>query len=398
MQAENKTVRFFSGPLMKQDIKSNWILAVVVTIVLCMMTTVVSFAMSIMGSGSVGEEEQEAQADFYSHLYAIASYNQMAGTELSYEDFADIGDTAVYDKVFEMLSAESEDTDFSSEKFKEAIEKLEKSEVPMDTYVRQFEYVFALSGQNGVFSGEELSVDDMMAAMLSTMGVADDLFTNMAEMDTTAMLHKMYFTVMGLLPLFLFIVVAANSLIVNQVDSGSLAYILSTPTKRSAVVNTQAVFLIIVPFLICSVVCAVRTVDSKLFTGGADVEVNMMLYLGMYILTEAVAGICYMGSCLFNQSRRSLAFGGGIAVWFFLASLLGMFGSEDMVNTGMGVEELGIFNKLTLVGLYDTQAITTIGTDTADMSFVWKLAVLAGIAAITYTAGNIRFQKKDLPL
>lgn len=398
MQAENKTVRFFSGPLMKQDIKSNWILAVVVTIVLCMMTTVVSFAMSIMGSGSVGEEEQEAQADFYSHLYAIASYNQMAGTELSYEDFADIGDTAVYDKVFEMLNAQSEDTAFSSEKFKEAIEKLEKSEVPMDTYVRQFEYVFALSGQNGVFSGEELSVDDMMAAMLSTMGVADDLFTNMAEMDTTAMLHKMYFTVMGLLPLFLFIVVAANSLIVNQVDSGSLAYILSTPTKRSAVVNTQAVFLIIVPFLICSIVCAVRTVDSKLFTGGADVEVNMMLYLGMYILTEAVAGICYMGSCLFNQSRRSLAFGGGIAVWFFLASLLGMFGTEDMVNTGMGVEELGIFNKLTLVGLYDTQAITTIGTDAADMSFVWKLAVLAGIAVITYTAGNIRFQKKDLPL
>lgn len=398
MQAENKTVRFFSGPLMKQDIKSNWILAVVVTIVLCMMTTVVSFAMSIMGSGSVGEEEQEAQADFYSHLYAIASYNQMAGTELSYEDFADIGDTAVYDKVFEMLSAESEDADFSSEKFKEAIEKLEKSGVPMDTYVRQFEYVFALSGQNGVFSGEELSVDDMMAAMLSTMGVADDLFANMAEMDTTAMLHKMYFTVMGLLPLFLFIVVAANSLIVNQVDSGSLAYILSTPTKRSAVVNTQAVFLIIVPFLICSVVCAVRTVDSKLFTGEANVEVNMMLYFGMYILTEAVAGICYMGSCLFNQSRRSLAFGGGIAVWFFLASLLGMFGSEDMVNTGMGVEELGIFNKLTLVGLYDTQAISTIGTDTADMSFVWKLAVLVGIAVITYTAGNIRFQKKDLPL
>lgn len=398
MQAENKTVRFFSGPLMKQDIKSNWILAVVVTIVLCMMTTVVSFAMSIMGSGSVGEEDQEAQTDFYSHLYAIASYNQMAGTELSYEDFVDAGDTAAYDMVFEMFDAESEDTAFSSEKFKEAIDKLEKSGIPMDTYVRQFEYVFALSGQDGVFSGEELNVDDMMAAMLSTMGVADDLFANMAEMDTTAMLHKMYFTVMGLLPLFLFIVVAANSLIVNQVDSGSLAYILSTPTKRSAVVNTQAVFLIIVPFLICSIVCAVRTVDSKLFTGEADVEVNMMLYLGMYILIEAVAGICYMGSCLFNQSRRSLAFGGGIAVWFFLASLLGMFGSEDMVNTGMGVEELGIFNKLTLVGLYDTQAISTVGTDTADMSFVWKLAVLAGIAVITYTAGNIRFQKKDLPL
>lgn len=39
----------------------------------------------------------------------------------------------------------------------------------------------------------------------------------------------------------------------------------------------------------------------------------------------------------------------------------------------MGVEELGIFNQLTLV-------------------------VLAAVAAVSYLIGNISFQKKDLPL
>ena len=122
------------------------------------------------------------------------------------------------------------------------------------------------------------------------------------------------------------------------------------------------------------------------------------LYFGMYLLAEAVGGICYMGSCLFNQSRKATAFGGGIAVWFFLASLLGMFGAEDMVNMGIGVEELGIFNKLTLVGLYDIHALSTVGSAEVDYSFVWKLCVLAGVAIVTYIIGNIRFQKKDLPL
>lgn len=75
-----------------------------------------------------------------------------------------------------------------------------------------------------------------------------------------------------------------------------------------------------------------------------------------------------------------------------------MFGAEDMVNMGMGVEELGIFNKLTLVGLYDVQALSTVGSAEVDYSFVWKLCILAGVAIVTYTIGNISFQKKDLPL
>lgn len=82
----------------------------------------------------------------------------------------------------------------------------------------------------------------------------------------------------------------------------------------------------------------------------------------------------------------------------FLASLLGMFGTKDLVNMGVGVEELGVFNKLTLIGLYDINAISTIATDQVDMSFVWKLIVLGVIAVMTYAIGAIRFNKKDLPL
>lgn len=268
----------------------------------------------------------------------------------------------------------------------------------VDSYVEQFEYVYALDDETGVFTNDELSIDSMMTTMLSAMGIEQDQLEKMSEMDTTAMLTKMYFTVMGLLPIFLYVVLVGNSLIVNQVDSGSMAYVLATPTKRSSVANTQALFLIVMPFIMCSIVCAVRCVVCYRLNGEINVVANMALYFGMYLLIEAVGGICYMGSCIFNRTGKATAFGGGLAVWFFLASLLGMFGSEDMVTMGIGLEKLNIFNKLTLVGLYDINALATVGTDTVDTSFIPKLCILAGIAVTTYIIGKITFQTNDLPL
>lgn len=145
-------------------------------------------------------------------------------------------------------------------------------------------------------------------------------------------------------------------------------------------------------------VCAARCAATKVFTGDVNIVMNLALYGGMYILMEAIGGICYMGSCIFNQSRKATAFGGGVAVWCFIASLLGMFGAEDMVTMGAGVEELGIFNKLTLIGLYDIQALSTVGSGDVNYDFVWKLCVLAGVAIATYLIGKFTFQKKDLPL
>ena len=177
-----------------------------------------------------------------------------------------------------------------------------------------------------------------------------------------------------------------------------MAYVLSTPTKRSAVVITQMLFLLAVPLLLIAVTGGSRIFTTYLFYDEVNVKAQIALFAGMYVLVEAVCAICYLGSCLFSQSRKSVGFGGGLTVWFFLASLLGMFGTDDMVNTGMGVKELGVFNKMTVIGLYDIKALATVGTGNVDTSFVWKLCVLAAIAVVCYAAGAVYFTKKDLPL
>ncbi len=393
-----KTTRFFSWPLMRQSISANKVLLIACTVVLCLMTVVTTFAGNMLSSTSDSADYEDEQSTFYSYLYVLASYNEVAGTDLSYDDFKDADDRTMYDTAFDMMSAQSEDLDLSCEEFDSVSDTLAKSEVGVDAYISNFEYVYALGSVKGCFSGDDLDVEDMMTNVLEMMGVSSDLVENMSEMDTSAMLNQMYFTVMSLLPILLFLIFAGNALIVDQVDKGSMAYILSTPTKRSAVVTTQAVYLIVAPLIMVGIAFCTKLVAAHVIIGEVDVAKYAALYGGLYLLTEAMAGICYLAGCLFNLSKYALALGGGLNIWFFLCSLLGMFGSEDMVNVGMGVEELGAFNHMSLIGLFDINALGTVGSGDVDYAFVPKLIVLFAVALLCYVIGAIRFQKKDLPL
>ncbi|WP_230398427.1 ABC transporter permease subunit [Novisyntrophococcus fermenticellae] len=395
---EGKVTKIYSSPLMKQNIKSNYILTIAIVAVMCMMTIVSTYATSIMQESQNMQDTTQAQADFYSYLYVMASYNDTAGTQLSFDDFEKSEDKSVYEAAFEMADKQSADMNLSKEGLETAANVLKETDVSMDTYTHLFEYTYALGQVKGCFSGGDLDIQDMMNTMLETMGIDPEKIETLQDMDTTAMFNQMDYTIMGLLPIFIFIVIVGNSLIVDQVDRGSMAYVLSTPTKRSAVTNTQIIFMLATPLLMIGITCAARLGASFIFLDDVNAKEIIVMYLGMYILVEAVAGICYLGSCIFDQSRKAMGFGGGLTVWFFLASLLGMFGSGDMVKMGFGAEALDVFNKLTLVGLYDIKSISTIGSGSVDTAFIWKLAILAGISIVCYAAGSIRFQKKDLPL
>jgi ABC-type transport system involved in multi-copper enzyme maturation permease subunit len=397
MKKTDRVARFYSGPLMKQDIKSNWVLCLAILLVMLLLSNVMNYAGSLMKKEKTAVDVTEYQQEFFTYLGAMATYDTMMKGELSYDDFISSADTAKYDTAFAALNAQA-GTELSAAGFRSAIDGLSQSGVSIDTYVKEFEYSYALAQKKGVFDNEELTMSGMLNTTLETMGVDPDLIQRMSEMDTSAMINRMYYTVTGLLPIFILIVILANSLIAEKVDRGSMAYVLSTPTKRSAVAITQMLFLLAVPLLLIAVTGGSRIFTTYLFYDEVNVKAQLALFAGMYVLAEAVCAICYLGSCLFSQSRKSVGFGGGLTVWFFLASLLGMFGTDDMVNTGMGVKELGVFNKMTVIGLYDIKALATVGTGNVDTSFAWKLCVLAAIAVICYTAGAVYFTKKDLPL
>lgn len=241
-------------------------------------------------------------------------------------------------------------------------------------------------------SADRVSIDAAVIEKMERMGI------QIPQMDPSIILDTMYYRVIVLIPIFLLVVVAANGLIASQIDDGSMAYILSTPTERRAVAFTHMVFMLLVPLAVMGIVCGVKCLLNEQIAGDADALATVVKFAGMYVLVEAIGAICYLGSCLFNRNSRALTFGGGVTVWCFIASLLGVFGSEKLVEMGVGIEQLNIFNKLTLVGLLDITAMDTVGNDVVNYDFIWKLGVLAGVAAVAYTVGMLRFWKKDLPL
>lgn len=384
MNTANKTAKYFSWPLMKQTIRSNRVLTVAIMIVMILICVVISIARNMMISGTT---DSSSSTTFITYLYVIAS----SGLDYDYEGLmAGLYDSD-YTALFAMLDG------YSLEEFKQVAAALVEAG-SYETSLSTFEYNWALADAQGIFSGNALDINEFMGLMMESMGMSSDLLENMEGIDMSSMLNQMYYTIMGILPLLVYIVVVGNSLIASQVDRGSMAYVLSTPTKRSAVAITQAIYMIVVPFIMIAVTCCVKIAMSAGLSGDADAAATIMLYFGMYILIEAMAGLCYLGSCLFNRSGKSMAFGGGLTVWFFLASLLGMFGSDNLVQMGMGVEILGVFNNLTLIGLFDIDSLATVGTDAVSYTFIWKLAILFVIAAAAYIGGAVRFTKKDLPL
>ena len=297
METTKKTARFFSRPLMGQTIKSNWALCLAILLIMVLLGNVMNYAMSMMATEKSDVDVTEYQESFYTYLGGLAAYDTMAQQELSYEDFADGKNEAAYETAFEMLNAQA-GMDLSVEGFQSAIDGLSQSGIGLEKYVEQFEYAYALKQSEGVFSKEELTVSEMLTVTLDMMGVAPDLVEKMSEMDPASMMNQMYYTAMGLLPIFILIVILANSLIADQVDRGSMAYVLSTPTKRSAVAVTQMVFLLVVPLLIIGIVGATRIGTSFLFYDEVNVAGMVALFIGMYILVEAVCGLCYMLSLI----------------------------------------------------------------------------------------------------
>jgi ABC-type transport system involved in multi-copper enzyme maturation permease subunit len=276
---------------------------------------------------------------------------------------------------------------------------MENVEVSDETKGQFMQYAGALEYFNAM-NGTSLTSEGFLAALMGMMGVDMTSLQSLKEIDTATMMNSMYYTLAGLMLPMIYVIITGNKLIAGQVDKGSMAYVLSTPTKRSSVALTQGLFLILSTFAMEAVCAAVDFGSSFILTemSSTDISQKLILNLGSFLTIAAIGGICYLASCLFDLSKHSIAMGGGLSVFFYLCSVIGMFGTETFVNMGMGTSSLNILNKITILSLFDAEGICTIGTDAVSYDFVWKFAILFGIAALTYIIGARRFCKKDLPL
>lgn len=223
-----------------------------------------------------------------------------------------------------------------------------------------------------------------------------DALTEIRGLDVYGLvIGSIFFRIAGLLLPMIFVIMTANNLIAGQVDSGSMAYVLSTPTKRRTVTLTQMLYMITSLFVmfalttLTSVVCLAIVSSSEITINYGEI---VLLNLGAFITMFAISGICFLSSCWFNRSKMSMSCGGGLTMFFLVATILGLFGSK-VIPSAIRIDAMKYFNYVSIISLFDAISILE-----GSLSFLWKFAILISIGVITYTIGIIKFNKKDLPL
>jgi len=229
------------------------------------------------------------------------------------------------------------------------------------------------------------SLPDEVSNALEDIGQAD-LYT--------LIVGSIFYKLAGLLLPIIYMIMASNNLISGQVDSGSMAYVLSTSTRRITVVFTQAVYLIGSLLAMFMLTTATGCICLAIVGTGVGLSYGklVLLNVGAFLVLFALSGLNFFTSCYFDRSKRSMAIGGGLSIFALVAAMLGLFGSP-VIPKVVRLDSLNYFNYTTIISLFDVVSIMD-GTT----AFVWKFAILAVAGIIGLIAGSFKFTKKDLPL
>ena len=215
------------------------------------------------------------------------------------------------------------------------------------------------------------------------------------QMDMYGILvGSIFFKMAGLLLPIIYMIMTSNALIAGQVDSGSMAYILSTSTKRRTVTFTQAAYLIgsLLVMFLCTAITSIICLSIVDVETGLTWQKLLLLNLGAFLVMFAMSGICFLTSCWFDRSKHAMGLGGGLSMFFLVATMLGLFGSPILPSI-IRMDALNYFNYVSIITLFDPISILD-GTT----AFIWKYCILAVIGMVCYVIGSIRFRRKDLPL
>lgn len=196
------------------------------------------------------------------------------------------------------------------------------------------------------------------------------------------MASYLYGFIMLVFPM-VFSIFTANNLVVRQVDQGYMAYLLAAPVPRGKIVFTQIKVLLTGLVLLVGYAALVGIAASEwLFPGELDIPLFLLLNLGALALQCFIAGICFFFSCLFNDTKYSIALGAGIPALAFIIQM--------MANAG---EEMANMKYATFFTLFAPQQI--VAQETWPL---WGMGALAAGALLLFIFSARVFIKKDIPV
>jgi len=180
---------------------------------------------------------------------------------------------------------------------------------------------------------------------------------------------------------FIYTSVVANRLIAKHVDRGSMSYLLSTPNTRVKVVTTQAVYLILSTSVIFIVLTGIAiAMSAGIWPGLLSIGLFIVLNLVTLAATLVVSGVSFLFSCIFSESRLSLAFGVGVPLLFVVCRMVHSLS-----------EKIDWLKYLSVYTVVDVEKLLQGGPYTLNVSLI-----LIGVTVVLYGAAIFIFNKKSL--
>ena len=172
----------------------------------------------------------------------------------------------------------------------------------------------------------------------------------------------------------------SNVFLTSEVDRGTLAITLNTPSTRLKILSSKALVFILLLVSISVFAGALGALSPLVHDIAFDHAKWWPIIFLWSLYSFALGGIAFAIGCWFNKSRYTL----GIT-----AAVLGLFFFLNMFAT---MESLEFCKYFTLQTLFDMSAVIK------GESVVPQMITLAAIAIPFYAIGTIKFVKKDLPL
>jgi len=122
--------------------------------------------------------------------------------------------------------------------------------------------------------------------------------------------------------------------------------------------------------------------SGAMFPGELDIKGFLLLNLGAMLAFYVISGISFLSSCIFNETKYSLALGGGIPVLFFVINMLS--------NVNPDYEWIANFSLFALyrpADIINREPFTTAA-----------MIILVFIAAVLYGSAIVIFNRRNLPV
>ncbi len=123
--------------------------------------------------------------------------------------------------------------------------------------------------------------------------------------------------------------VVGYRMVAKHVDSGTMAYLLSTPNSRVKVAMTQGWYLLLSTLVLMGIqVGALISMSEVMFPGMLEIETFLWLNLVTYLVLAVASGMTFLCSCVFSEGKYAIGFGAAIPVVSFMLKMFGEVGGK----------------------------------------------------------------------